>query len=59
MEIHAKTVIETELKYIANNGIEIETEIYLILDTTLVSCFFSATTVVNPIFQDFKTSSLV
>ena len=29
--IYAKTVIETELKYIANNGIEIETEIYLIL----------------------------
>ena len=34
-EIHAKTVIETKLKYIANNGIEIETEIYLITDTTL------------------------
>ena len=34
-EIHAKTVIEAELKYIANNGIEIETEIYLITDTTL------------------------
>ena len=29
-EIHAKTVIETELKYIVNNAIEIETEIYLI-----------------------------
>ena len=34
-EIHAKTVIETELKYIVNNAIEIETEIYLITDTTL------------------------
>ena len=30
MEIHCKTIIETELKYIVNNGIEIETEIYLI-----------------------------
>ena len=37
-EIHAKTVIETELKYIANNGIDIETEIYLITDTTLPQC---------------------
>ena len=36
-EIHAKTVIETELKYIVNNAIEIETEIYLITDTTLPS----------------------
>ena len=35
-EIHCKTIIETELKYIANNGIEIETEIYLITDTTLL-----------------------
>ena len=37
MEIHCKTIIEMELKYIANNGIEIETEIYLnlITDTTL------------------------
>ena len=26
-EIHCKTIIETELKYIANNGIEIETDI--------------------------------
>ena len=34
-EIHCKTIIETELKYIVNNGIEIETEIYLITDTTL------------------------
>ena len=34
-EIHCKTIIETELKYIANNGIEIETEIYLITDRTL------------------------
>ena len=32
-EIHCKTIIETELKYIVNNGIEIETEIYLITDT--------------------------
>ena len=36
-EIHCKTILETELKYIANNGIEIETEIYLISDTTLWS----------------------
>ena len=35
-EIHCKTIIETELKYIINNGIEIETEIYLITDTTLM-----------------------
>ena len=34
-EIHCKTIIETELKYIVNNGIEIETGIYLIMDTTL------------------------
>ena len=34
-EIHCKTIIEMELKYIVNNGIEIETEIYLITDTTL------------------------
>ena len=34
-EIHCKTIIETELKCIANNGIEIETEIHLITDTTL------------------------
>ena len=37
LEIHCKTIIETELKYIVNNGIEIETEIYLITDTTLKS----------------------
>ena len=36
MEIHCKTIIETEFKCIANNGIEIETEIHLITDTTLV-----------------------
>ena len=35
-EIHCKTIIEKELKYIVNNGIEIETKIYLITDTTLV-----------------------
>ena len=34
-EILCKTIIETELKHIANNGIEIETEISLITDTTL------------------------
>ena len=28
-EIYCKTIIKTELKYIANNGIEIETKIYL------------------------------
>ena len=39
-EIHCKTIIETELKYIANNGIEIETEIYLITDTTLIIGLF-------------------
>ena len=39
-EIHCKTIIETELKYITNNEIEIETEIYLITDTTLMLCQF-------------------
>ena len=35
LTIQCKTIKETELKYIANNGIEIETEKYLITDTTL------------------------
>ena len=47
-EIHCKTIIETKLKYIANNGIEIETEIYLITDTTLSASYKIKTILLQP-----------